>query len=168
MTYDWDTLVARLRKYPADYHHFLAPCPQHRIADAGKQLGTMPAILKQMLENFNGAELFVDACGGGAMLSLFGLTTVPPLPPLEWGEDWYIDRFTPHWRAAGTDRDDDWAIGMENYGGLILFNESRGISEWGTSERGWLLENVVFGDWIEKVIADGETVMAELNQDKSL
>ena len=61
MTYDWGILVARLRRYPADYHQFLAPCPHDRIADAEKQLGTMPAILKQMLQNVNGAKLFIAA-----------------------------------------------------------------------------------------------------------
>ena len=55
---------------------------------------------------------------------------------------------------------------MMNYGGLILFDESRDISEWDTGESRWLLENMAFGDWIEKVIADGETMMAELKQDE--
>jgi hypothetical protein len=124
--------------------------PHVRIAVAEKQFGTMPAIAREMLQHFNGAELFV----------------VPPLPPLEWGEDWYIDKLTPAWRASGLNRDRDWAVAMMNYGGLILFNESRGISEWDTGESRWLLENMAFGDWIEKVIADGETMMAELKQDE--
>jgi hypothetical protein len=137
--------------------------PHVRIAVAEKQFGTMPAIAREMLQHFNGAELFVAS---GPMLTLFGLTTVPPLPPLEWGEDWYIDKLTPAWRASGLNRDRDWAVAMMNYGGLILFNESRGISEWDTGESRWLLENMAFGDWIEKVIADGETMMAELKQDE--
>ena len=161
MTYDWTALMDRLRNYPSSYHHFLAPCPPDRITAAETELGTMPEVLRDMLQHFNGAELF-DATD--PLLTLFGVTTVPPLPPLEWGEDWYIDKFTPYWRASGANLDDDWAIGMMNYGGLILFNQSRGISEWDTGERRWLLENTSLDDWIEKVIVDGETVMEETSR----
>jgi hypothetical protein len=162
---NWGSLTDRLREYPANYHHFLAPCPHDRIASAERQLGTVPAILKKMLQHFNGAELFIAAA---PLLTLFGMTAAPPLSSLEWGEDWYIDKFTPAWRASGPDRDNDWAIGMKNYGGLILFNESQGISEWDTSERRWLLDKILFGDWIEEILAEGETMMAELNLDKGL
>jgi hypothetical protein len=56
---------------------------------------------------------------------------------------------------------------MTNYGGLILFSESRGIKEWDTGEIRWLLEDIPFGEWIEKVISDGEIMMAELKLDDS-
>ena len=151
----------RLRKYPPSYHHFLAPCPPDRITAAEAKLGTMPEVLKDMLQHFNGAKLF-DAAD--PMLRIFGVTTVPPLPRFEYAEDWYIDKFTPPWRASGANLDDDWAIGMMNYGGLILFNQSRGISEWDTGERRWLLENTSLDDWIEKVIVDGETTMEETSR----
>src|SRR5262249_572409 len=140
------------------YHQFLAPCPRDRITAAETKLGTMPEVLRDMLQHFNGAELFVAT---GPLLTLFGVTTVPPR---EWGGDWYIDKFTPSWRASGADLDDDWAIGMMNYGGLILFNQSCGISEWDIGEGRWLLENTSLDDWIEKVIVDGETMMEELNR----
>ncbi len=39
---------------------------------------------------------------------------------MEWGADWYIDKFTPKWRESGPNRSGDWAIGMTNYGGLLL------------------------------------------------
>jgi hypothetical protein len=156
MTHDWTALMDRLRKYPPSYHKFLAPCPRDRITASETRLGTMPEVLKDMVQHFNGAELF-DATG--PLLTLFGVTTVPPLPPLEWAEDWYIDKFTPHWRAWGANRDDDWVIGMMSYGGLILFNQSRGISEWDTGERRWLLENTLLDDWIEKVIVHGEAMI---------
>jgi hypothetical protein len=118
----------------------------------------MPATLKDMLQHFNGAELFI---GGLPMLTIFGVTTIPSLPPLEWAEDWYIDKLTPNWRMSGSNRDKDWAIGMTNYGGLILFNESHGISEWDGGESRLVFKSMVLDDWVEKVIADGETMMAE-------
>ncbi len=150
----------RLQEYPSGYFRLLAPCPSERIEAAERRLGAMPPTLKDMLQHFNGAELFIAAV---PMLTICGVTTVPPLSPLEWGENWYIDKLTPDWRTSGSNRDNDWAIGIMNYGGLILFNESHGIGEWDTSESRWLFESMVLDDWVEKVIADGETMMAELN-----
>jgi hypothetical protein len=147
-----------LQTYPPTYHRLLAPGPPERIEAAERQLGTMPTTLKDMLQHFNGAELFI---GGLPMLTIFGATTIPPLPPLEWAEDWYIDKLTPDWRMSGSNRDKDWAIGMTSYGGLILFNESYGISEWDTGESRWVFESIVLDDWVEKVIADGEAMMAD-------
>jgi len=163
MSFDWDTLADRLRTYPPSYHQFLAPCPHHRITAVEEEIGHMPVVLRQMLEHFNGAKLFIAT---GPMLRVFGLSTIPPLPPLEWGEDWYIDKFTPKWRASGPNRNGDWAIGMTNYGGLLLFSESRGIKEWDTGESRWLFADMPFDEWIEKVIKDGEVMMAELKLDR--
>ena len=47
-----------------------------------------------------------------------------------------------------------------------MFGESRGIKEWDTGERRWLLEEMPFGEWIEKVISDGKVMMAELKLDE--
>jgi hypothetical protein len=115
----------------------------------------------------NGAELFIGGSGAGPMLTLFRISTIPSLPSLEWADDWYIDKLTPKWRERGPNRNDDWAIGMTNYGGLILFSESRGIKEWDTGETRWLLEDITFGEWIEKVIVDGEIMITELKLDHS-
>jgi hypothetical protein len=160
MLYDWDAFLDRMRRYPCK---FLPPCQDDLIAAVEKNLGSLPSAIKEMLKHFNGAELFIAT---GPLLTVFGLSTVPLLPPLEWGEDWYIDKFTPSWRASSLSRDGDWAIGMMNYDGVILFNEHQGISEWDRGESRWLLENLTLSDWIERVISDGETMMAELKQDE--
>jgi hypothetical protein len=55
---------------------------------------------------------------------------------------------------------------MMNYGGQILFNESRGIKEWGMVSRR-LLEHIPVAEWIGKVISGGEIMMAELKLDDS-
>jgi hypothetical protein len=162
MTFDWGALLCRLRPYPPEYHRFLAPCPQERITAIEQEIGSLPPTLRRMVEHFNGAELFN---GSGPMLTVFGLSTVPPRPPLEWAEDWHIDKFTPTWRTSGGDRNDDWALGMTNYGGLILFNEYRGVKEWDTSTRKYTLEDMSLNDWIERVLSEGETMVAELASD---
>jgi hypothetical protein len=167
MRFDWGALVDRLRKYPRGHHQFLAPCPHDGIAAVEKTFGAMPAIIRGMLEHFNGAELIIGGLGAGPMLTLFRISTTPSLPSLKWGDDWYIDNLTPKWRERGPNRNNDWAIGMTNYGGLILFSESRGIKEWDTGETRWLLEDIPFGDWIEKVISEGEVMMVELKLDDS-
>jgi len=157
MRFDWGALIDRLRE--CRYHQFLAPSPRDRIAAVEEKVGAMPALLREMLEHFNGAELFI---GGLPLLTLFRISTVPSLPSLEWSEEWYIDKLTPKWRASGPNRNDDWAIGMTNYGGLILFNESRGISEWDTGESRWLIREMPFNEWIEKIMKDGEVMMGRI------
>jgi hypothetical protein len=162
MKFDWGALIDRLRKAPRGRHQFLAPCPHDRMETVEEKCGPIPVILREMLGHFNGAELFNE---GGPFLTLFPISTVPPLRPLEWGEDWYIDKITPKWRESAPNRNDDWPIGMMNYGGLIVYSESRGIKEWDTSEGRWLLEHTPFAAWIEKVISDAEIMMAELELD---
>jgi hypothetical protein len=123
-----------------------------------KELGELPAILKEMLKRINGAKLF-DM--GLSLVRLFGISTIPPLPPLEWSPEWCIDRFTPRWREAGLNREADWAIGMTNYGGLILLDANEAIKEWDTGETRWLLRNVPFDEWIEKIMSEGVETMAD-------
>jgi hypothetical protein len=163
MRVDWRAFVDRLHKHPSGYHQFLSPCRHDEIAAVEEKLGSLPTTLREMLEHFNGAELFI---GAGPMLTLFPISTIPSRS-LEWGDDWYIDKLSRLWRERGPNRNDDWAIGMTNYGGLILFNESRGVKEWDTSETRWLLEDIPFSEWIEKVISDGDAMMAELKMDDS-
>lgn len=112
-----------------------------------------------MLQRFNGAELFIS---GGALVTFFRISTEPPLPPLEWAPGWCVDAFTRKWRAAGPNRQDDWAIAMTNYGGLVLLDRDGTIKEWDTGESKWLTENVLLDKWITKVIREGDSVMAEL------
>ncbi len=153
--FEWGAFVARLRAYPSHFHRTLPPCPGERIEAVERELGKLPTTLKAMLRHFNGAKLF------DASFRLFGISTIPPLPPLEWAPEWCIDTFTPKWRAAGSNREGDWAIAMTNYGGLILVDENETIKEWDTGQSTWLLKNLPLGEWIEKVMSEGEVIMAE-------
>ena len=79
----------------------------------------------------------------------------------------YIDKFTPKWRESGPNRSGDWAIGMTNYGGLLLFQCNLGASKNGIPVRADGFSQIChFDDWIEKVIKDGEVMMAELKLDR--
>lgn len=154
-----DVLLARLRQDPPHYHRFLAPCPTGRLTAVEQELGKLPPVLGNILRQFNGAELFVKA---GPALTLFGISTIPPLSPLEWAQDWYIDKFTPAWRAAGTNRQDDWAIAMTSYGVLSLLDPDGTVKEWDTNRGVWEAAKVGFAEWLEKVIREGEIILAEL------
>jgi hypothetical protein len=127
-----------------------------RIEAVERQLGELPATVKNMLGHFNGAKLF-DSC-----IRLFGITTVTPLSPLEWTPELCIDTYTPRWRAAGSNRQGDWAIGITNYGGLILFERNEMVKEWDTGQSIWLLKSIKFVDWMENVISEAEVAMAEV------
>jgi hypothetical protein len=113
-----------------------------------------------MLQEFNGAILF-DTGAGGELVSLFGITEDPPLSALEWGEEWYIDKFTPRWRAAGTNRQNDWAIAMMNYGGLVVLNEDGSVKEWDTSRHMWNPGQFSLDEWVELIFREGETYVNE-------
>ena len=156
--FDWSAFEARLRAYPPHYHHILPPCTPDRIKVIERKLGRLPPALVGMLRRFNGAELFVSAIPA---FTLFGVSTCPQPSAFEWAQGWYIDTYTPQWRETGRDREHDWALGMTSYGGLILLDETEIVSEWGTAEGEWLSRGVSLGDWTEKVIREGEEIMAE-------
>jgi hypothetical protein len=156
--FDWNSFLRCLQAYPSHFHRILPPCPGERIDVVEQEIGTMPITLKTMLRHFNGAKLFISA---GPSFSFFGISTIPPLPPFQWAPDWYIDKYTPLWRASGSNRQDDWAIAMTNYGGLILLDRDETIKEWDTGKRIWLSTKLPLGEWIEKVIREGEVIMEE-------
>jgi hypothetical protein len=158
MTVDWKAFLRRLRAYPTGIHKIRPPATQERIRAVEEKVGKLPSELADMLGLFNGAELFKK---NGFMLSLFGLTEEPPLPPFEWGEEWYIDRFTPMWRHEGKNRQNDWAIAMMNYGELILLDGQGKIKKWDTSERTWAPGNVSFDQWLEEVLREGDEFLNE-------
>ena len=139
-------------------HNFLSSCPYERIDRVHKDLGRIPRTLEEMLKRFNGAELF--CCPGGPTVTLFGISNIPPLPALDWAPEWYIDIFTPEWRAAAPNRQGDWAMAMKNYGGLVLMDCYP--KEWDTSECRWLYMNVPLDVWLESVISDGMAAMEEM------
>ena len=150
--------MIRLKAYPSHFHRLLPPTPAARIGEIEIELGKLPNTLATMLRHFNGARLFISA---GASFSIFGISSIPPLPPLEWAPEWCIDTFTPRWRAAGANRENDWAIAMTSYGGLILLDENETIKEWDTSQSTWMSNSLPVGDWIENIISEGEAIMSE-------
>jgi hypothetical protein len=115
----WDTVQSQLRAYPIGTHRLLPPCPEPRLEAVQAELGTIPEVLVEMLRRFNGAELF-EKCG--ALITIFGISTTPPLPPMDWAEDWYIDKFTPTWRSVFS-RPQDWTVAMWNYGVLVVLDQ---------------------------------------------
>jgi hypothetical protein len=159
MMFDWGAFLVRLQAYPAHFHRVLPPCPSERIEAVEKELGELPSTLTAMLRCFNGARLFLSA---GPSFSLFGISTDPSPSPLEWTPDWWIDKYTPRWRTAGTNREVDWAIAMTNYGGLILLNDNETINEWDTGQSTWLSKDLPLEAWIENLISEGEVIMADV------
>jgi hypothetical protein len=121
-------------------------------------LGEMPNALVQMLKLFNGAELFVR---NDPMVTIFGISANPPLPPLEWAADWYVDKFTPVWRSAEQGSQTDWAFAMMNYGGLIILGQNGTIREWDMSQGILGPKTWEFGEWVDDVLRDGESNMQE-------
>jgi hypothetical protein len=57
---------------------------------------------------------------------------------------------------------------MTNYGGLILLRPDGTIREWGTTERRWLIEDLPFGEWLDKAMREGEAIAAELHSPDGL
>jgi hypothetical protein len=94
---DWKAFVARIRAYPAKVHKILPPCSADRLDELERQLGAFPNVLLAMLKEFNGLKLFIS---GGPWMTIFGVSTVPLLPPLICGPEWYIDKFVPRWRST--------------------------------------------------------------------
>jgi hypothetical protein len=113
-----------------------------------------------MLRHFNGAELFEKT---GPLVTVFGASTIPPLPPKEWAEHWYIDKYTPSWRAAGEDRENDWAVAMMNYGGLVIVCGDGRVREWDTGQRSWDRRNFDnFDEWFEEILREGDAFLKEV------
>jgi hypothetical protein len=116
----------------------------------------MPDGLIEMLPHFNGAELF-DRCG--PMLTIFGISTIPALPPLEWAPDWQIDKYTPAWRQASPHRENQWAIGMTNYGGLIILDNDGTVKQWDKSRRIWEDNQWTLDEWVEDIFREGDAFL---------
>jgi len=160
MTVNWADVLRKLLAFPPDTHRLRPPCSEGRLEIAEQQLGTLPTELVDLLKHLNGARLF-DTGAGGEMVALFGLSEVPPLPPMEWAEDWYIDIFTPKWRAAGANRQLDWVIAMMNYGGLIVLDGQGTVREWDTSQQIWDPNTCSFDQWIQDILREGEAYLNE-------
>lgn len=153
----WPAFLERLNRYPKGTHNIRPPCSTERLRQIESEFGACPIALREMLSHFDGAELFIDFV---PLLTVFSISPTVPVPEREWAPNWYIDKFTPKWRAAGK-RDGDWAIAMTNYGGLTIFDSANICSEWDTAESRWLSRGVAIDDWIENVISEGDLYLAE-------
>ena len=157
MKMDWENVVRRLQTFPSGTHQILSPCNDERIMTIERQLGELPVVLREMVRNFNGAELFINAI---PLITLFGISPETPASSLEWSPDWYIDKYTAKWRSAG-DRLGDWAIAMTNYGGLIVLDSNGNTREWDTDQNGWIPSVSHLDARIEEVLSQGDAYMQE-------
>jgi hypothetical protein len=161
MTTNWADVLQKLRSYSPGVHTIRPPCPQSRIATTERQLGKLPSELLGMVAHFDGARLF-ESRNGCALVTLFGISEDHPLDPFEWGEDWWIDKFTPLWRGAGgPSRQNDWAIAMMNYGELILLNGQGTIRKWDTSQQQWEPGSLPFDQWLQDLLREGDIYLHE-------
>jgi len=120
-----------------------------------RRLGQMPNDLVKMLDAFNGGELFVDAI---PFVTIFGLS----LSADKTTSDWFIDRFTPSWRS-GPGKPMDWAIGMTNYGGLVILGGDLFVRIWDTSEKQWTDNQLLLLDeWIVKIMKEGAACLEDV------
>jgi hypothetical protein len=158
MNPDWNSVVRRLRSYSKKVHRLLPPCPEERLQTVQADLGYMPVALVEMLRHFNGAKLF-NRCG--PLVSIFGISTIPLLPALEWCPDWTIDKFTPTWRCAAPRREGHWAIAMLNYGGLIILHDDGSVKQWDTSRGIWEESGWNFDQWVQDILREGDAFMKE-------
>jgi hypothetical protein len=156
MKVDWEKVLDRLAQYPPETHRFLPPCSEQRMVEVTAELGEIPEQIKDMLHKFNGAELFIR---NGPMITLFGISPVPPLAEVEWAQDWWIDKFTPAWRAA-FHREKDWAIAISNYDGLTVLDDESRVREWDRGAHRWGPTDPDLGAWIERILKEGEEYMS--------
>ncbi len=157
MKTNWEQVLERLRAYPPQVHKMLPPCTEERIQAVQAQLGKMPDVVADMLRHFNGARLFIRTC---PLVSLFGISTIPPRPILQWAADWYIDKFTTAWRSSHH-RSNDWVIGMTNYGCLIVLDQDGSVKYWDTSQEIWDRNRWTFGEWLNELLREGHLYLSE-------
>jgi hypothetical protein len=93
------------------------------------------------------------------MITVFGISGIPPLPKFEWAPHWYIDKFTPAWRRASPRREKHWAIAMTNYGGLIILRDDGSIKQWDTSRGMWEKSKWTFDEWVRDIFREGDAFM---------
>jgi hypothetical protein len=108
-------------------------------------LGEIPVWLRQMLELFNGGKFFIR---GLPFATLFGIADERDVG------DWFVDRFTKHWRKCGG-RDNDWAVGITSYGGVFIAKHDGSIKEWGTADEDWLHHWENLSEWLAWLVDEG-------------
>ncbi len=160
MAVDWEEVLTRLSAYPTGVHNIMPAVSNERLAAVEAKFGTVPSQLRTMLATFNGAELFVGAL---PLITFFGVSSKPPLSPMEWAPDWYVDVFTSIWRNAGTAREHDWPIAMMNDGTLIVMNEVGHVKLWDSESQQWGPQDLSFLEWFWTLLNEGDSYWDELN-----
>jgi hypothetical protein len=154
---DWENILGRLQGHSYVYK-ILPPCAEERLRAVQAELGKMPDELADMLRHFNGAQLFER---GLPLVHIFRISPISRLPALEWAPDWNVDKYTPRWRGASPDRDNEWAIAMTNYGGLIILDDNGITKQWDTSQGMWEPGEWRFDEWVEHMLREGDAFMRE-------
>jgi hypothetical protein len=90
------------------------------------------------------------------MLTVFGLSGPDDAP----GNDWFIDRFTPEWRRVSK-CPTDWAIGMMNYGDLLVMTHDSLVSEWDIVRHRYDSRNKPLEHWARDIIHEGALYLSE-------
>jgi hypothetical protein len=150
----WSRFLEALRSSPPEAHKLRPPCHLARIKEVEIQLGTIPSDLAEMLQYFNGGELFVKTM---PLFTLFGLSE--PTDPPDF--DWFIDRYTPALRSRHMLRSTDWVIGIFNHGVVAILGEEMSVREWDSGQQEWNPDQLPYADWLEKVLAEGALYLLE-------
>lgn len=159
MALDWDNVVRHLDNYPPGIHRLLPPCTEEQLLEVQSKLGRLPDGIFEMLRHFNGGKLFTKT---GPLVSIFRLSPIPSLPRFEWAEGYCIDQYTPRWRAAGPDRQNDWAVAMMSYAVLVIVCGDGRVGEWDTAQGIWEPRNFNnFDDWVQEILREGDASLKE-------
>jgi hypothetical protein len=110
-----------------------------------------------MTSQDEGNTLFVKTV---PLVSILGISSIPPVPPREWAPEWYIDRLTPKWRASGHSHK-DWPIAIMNYGVVIVLDSGGVTREWDTGQRRWGTRKLTLGERMEDLLREGEVYLSE-------
>lgn len=158
MNTDWRWLLKHLNSaYPTGVHKILPPCSLSDLAALESTCGRPPDELTEMLQFFNGAELFIKTM---PLVTFFPASSVNPPALLEWAPDWYIDTFTSAWRSNGHSQE-EWPFAITNYGVLLVL-DGRGITrEWDSGQRTWGDKELVMQDRLEDILLEGDTYLSE-------
>lgn len=152
----WDSFIRRIQRDAAS-HRLKAPCPPERILQVSEELRGMPPCIHSMLNSFNGGKLFARAM---PMVTLFGLSTTTDSGAV----DWFIDVWTPKWRAADG-ATDDWVFGITNYGGVLVIRSDNSVRQWDGAARRWEGDSVPLNVWTEQILLEGEKYMTDEDLD---
>lgn len=149
---NWNAFHSRLKSVEGARHNLMPSCPISYLEQFEMRFCRLPQSWRQMLETFNGAELFID---GLPMVTLFGLLLSPPLEELDWPNTCCLEHWHPLWKSAGrqglpvarTCHDSFWIL------------EGETLREWDSQYSEWLGDSLSLGSWMDRVIDDGMDLM---------